>query len=78
MYGFNEEAREFYLTTYDNWGHERIFSIDSYRHIWKFTSRNERGTIIFSADEQTFIEDWEIFKEFSWQPLSTIKCTKLK
>ena len=78
MYGFNEETQEFYLTTYDNFGRERIFSIDSYRHIWKFTSRNERGTIVFSPDEQAFIEDWEVFKDFSWQPLCSLKCTKLK
>lgn len=78
MFGFNEEVQEFYLTTYDNMGHERIYTIDSYRHIWKFTSRNERGTIVFSSDEQTFIEDWEILKDFNWQPLATLKCTKLK
>ena len=78
MYGFNLETHELYLTTYDNMGHEKNYNIDSYRHIWKFTNENERGTIVFSSDEQTFIEDWEVFKNFQWQPLCTIKCTKLK
>ena len=78
MYGFNSETHEFYLTAYDNMGHEKNYNIDSYRHIWKFTNENERGTIVFSSDEQTFIEDWEVFKNFQWQPLCTIKCTKLK
>jgi hypothetical protein len=78
MYSFHMDTKEFYLTTYDNMGYERTYKIDSYRHIWKFTNDNQRGTIIFSSDEETFIEDWEIFKDYSWRPLCTLKCTKLK
>jgi hypothetical protein len=78
MYGFHTRTNEFYLTTYDNGGSERNYSIDSYRHIWKLSGENERGTIVFSADEQTYIEDWEIFKDYQWQPLCTLKCSKLK
>ncbi|HET6227770.1 MAG TPA: DUF1579 family protein [Bacteroidia bacterium] len=78
MYGFHPDTRELCLTTYDNRGDERAFTIDSYRHIWKFTGKNMRGTIIFSSDEQTFIEDWELLKNFAWVPLCTIKSTKLK
>lgn len=79
MFGYDLAKHEFYLTNYDNRGFARTYDVDSYRHIWKFSGLKERATIIFSSDDQTFIEDWEILNDnFVWQPLCTLKSTKIR
>jgi hypothetical protein len=79
MFGYDLTKQEFYLNNYDNLGHAVTYDVDSYRHIWKFAGVKERATVIFSNDGQTFIEDWEILNDnFVWQPLCTLKSTKIK
>jgi hypothetical protein len=78
MFGFDIEKQELFLTNYDNFGTVSKYEVFSYRHIWKLTGEKERATIIFSADGQTFIEDWEIRNNYNWQPLCSLKSKKIK
>jgi hypothetical protein len=78
LFAYDTEKKEFCLTNYDNMGYARKYEVLSYRHVWKLTGEKERATIIFSADGQTFIEDWEIMNNFNWQPLCTLKSKKIR
>lgn len=65
----DELHHTFQINNYDNKGYVRIYQISYKNEAWHFTGGNERATIQFSSDGNSFSEKWEICDKKNWKTL---------
>ena len=63
-------------TNYDNLGYRHRYKIMHENNAWKFSGEYERAAIVFSGDNKSSTETWEISADgWSWKPLCELKAT---
>ncbi len=69
----------FSASNYDNLGYARTYKLYQEHGAWKYVGEQERATLEFSPDGNTYNEYWEIAEEGgNWMPLCRLEGRKIK
>jgi len=74
MISYNPTTNSFSSVSFDNLGYSRSYKLYPQQNAWKFDGSNERATIEFSQDGQSYAEYWEISENgTNWTPLCRLE-----
>jgi hypothetical protein len=65
----DELEHTFQINNYDNMGYAKSYRITYQHETWSFAGENERATIQFGPDGNSFSEKWEVCQQKTWKTL---------
>ncbi|CAN5492175.1 hypothetical protein BH09BAC3_BH09BAC3_38510 [soil metagenome] len=71
---YDTESGFFSADQYDNLGYNRTYLLVQDKNVWKLIGNNERATIEFNKNGNSFTENWDINSDDGamWKPLCSL------
>ena len=71
---YDQESRFFHSRNYNSLGYARNYKLYQEQNAWKLDGPNERATIEFAPDGNSYAEYWEISEDgLGWTPLRRLE-----